>query len=383
MNFPDAMSHLPSLSELCLTLAFAGCIFTLIEAFLVLRFSDGRDADGPQPPVTLLKPLHGGEPDLPARLERFCRQDYGGPVQLVLGADDAVAPAVAAARAIKTEFPDRVIDIVVDARRHGSNRKVSNLVNMLGCAQHDTIVLSDSDIVVEPDYLRRLSALLATPGAGAVTCLYYGVGESFWERLSALSINVHFLPQAIAAARLGYDQHCCGATIALRRSTLDRIGGFRAFADMLADDYGIGTAVRALGYDLVTAPFLVGHRCFEAGLRELFLHQLRAARTIRSIEPFGYAGTIITHPFALALIGMLSGGTAAALIAAAAFTSRLTLCRCVEWQFGLPRQSLWLVPVHDLIAFAVYVMSFFGKKVHWQGTDYRVGASGALIEHKT
>jgi ceramide glucosyltransferase len=283
---------------------------------------------------------------------------------------------------MKAQFPTDEIEIVVDARSHGANRKISNLINMLPRARHDTIVLSDSDIVVDADYLRGIAPLLAPARVGAATCLYYGIGDGPWSRLSALAINTHFLPQAITAASLGFSQHCCGATIALRRSMLDRIGGFAAFSGVLADDYAIGAAIRTLGYEVATAHFLVGHRCFEASLRDLVLHQIRIARTIRSIAPLGYAGTIVTHPWPLALLGVLSGGSTAVLVAAIAVISRLTLCRCVEWRFGLSQQNYWLVPLHDVVAFAVYVASFFGTAVHWQGSDYRVTADGALREYK-
>ncbi len=134
---------------------------------------------------------------------------------------------------------------------------------------------------------------------------------------------------------------------------------------------------------MVTAPFVVGHRCFEGSLRQLLLHELRVARTIKSIDPIGYAGTIITHPWPLALIGMLSGSTAAVLLALAVLASRVTLCRCVERRFGLPRQDYWLIPIHDIIAFSVYVVSFFGATVHWRGSDYRVTADGTLLEDET
>ncbi|HEY2529437.1 MAG TPA: bacteriohopanetetrol glucosamine biosynthesis glycosyltransferase HpnI [Xanthobacteraceae bacterium] len=383
MHASDITSLLVALCDICLVGAFVGCLFTLLEAWFVLRFP-GEQVPSvcPQSPVTVLKPLHGTEPDLAARLARFCEQDYAAPVQLVFGARDETAPAVAVARKLAADFPDKAIDVVVDVRRHGGNRKVCNLINMLPAARHDTVVLSDSDILVEPDYLRDVTALLAPSRVGAVTCLYYGIGNGLWGRLSALATNAHFLPQAIAASGLGLEQPCCGATIALQRSMLDRIGSFGAFADMLADDYAIGAAIRSLGYDVVTAPFLVGHRCFEDSLYRLILHQLRAARTIRSIEPVGYAGSIITHPFALALVGLLSGSSTAALLVAAAFTSRLALCRCVERRFRLPRQSYWLIPLHDVVAFAVYVASFFGANVNWQGADYRVTADGKLVERK-
>jgi ceramide glucosyltransferase len=374
-----------ALCQICLAGALVGCLFTLAECVFVIRFSGepiGRSA--PQPPVTMLKPLHGAEPGLSARLAQFCEQDYNGPVQLIFGAQNDGAPDAAIAREIKAAFPDEAIEIAVDARSHGRNRKVANLINMLSHARCDTVVVSDSDIVVGPDYLRGVTALLAPPNVGVVTCLYHGIGDDgLWPRLSALAINTHFLPQAITAASLGLADHCCGATIALRRSLLDRIGGFGAYADILADDYAIGLAVRSAGYDIVTAPFLVGHRCFEASLRQHVLHQLRVARTIRSIEPIGYAGTIITHSWPLALMGLPSGGGIAILVAAAAVASRVMLCQCVERRFGLPRQNYWLVPLQDVIAFGVYVASFFGATVHWRGSDYRVAEDGTLIERNT
>jgi ceramide glucosyltransferase len=382
MSGPDLTSSLVALGDLCLAGAVVGCIFTLLACAFVLGFGgEGIRRSSAQQGVTVLKPLHGAEPELAARLARYCAQDYAGPLQIVFGARDDDGHAVAVARAIKAEFPDLAIELAVSGRDHGGNRKVSNLINMHPYIRHDTLVVSDSDIVVGPGYLRGLTALLEPPHVGAVTCLYHGIAsEGVWSRLSSLAINTQFLPQAITATGLGIARHCCGATIALRRSVLDRIGGFAAFADALADDYALGTSVRSLGYEVVTAPFLVGHCCYEANLRQLVRHQLRVARTIRNIEPLGYVGSIITHPWPLALIGVVSGSSTATLVAAAALVSRLALCRCVERRFGLPRQSYWLIPLQDVIAFAVYVASFFGASVHWQGSDYRVTADGALIE---
>jgi ceramide glucosyltransferase len=166
----------------------------------------------------------------------------------------------------------------------------------------------------------------------------------------------------------------------LRRSTLDRIGGFGALADVLADDHAIGVAIRSEGYDVVTAPFVVGHHCFEGSLRQLIRHQIRVARTIKSIDPIAYAGTIITHAWPLALLALILGSPAAILVAVAVLLSRVILCRCVEWRFDLPRQNYWLIPLQDAIGFGIYVTSFFGATVHWRGADYRVTADGTLLE---
>jgi len=379
---PDALSFVRALSDIFLVIAIIGCLFMLGALACVLRFpAEQVDNSAATPPVTVLKPLHDAEPGLPARLAAFCRQDYDAPIQVLCGAIDHASPAVAVVRTLEGRLAGENIELVVEPRIHGVNRKVSSLINMMPRARHDLLVLSDSDIVVGPGYLRMLTALLAAPRVGAVTCLYHGIGgEGLWTRLSALAINLQFLPQAITAVSLGLAKPCCGATIAMRRSTLDRIGGFGAFADVLADDHGIGLAVRSAGYEVVTAPFLVGHRCFEGSLRQLVRHQIRVARTIKNIYPLAYAGTIVTHPWPLALLALLSGNEAAVLVAAAVLLSRIMLCRSVERRFGLPRQDYWLIPAHDLIAFFVYVTSFFGATVHWRGADYRLTANGTLIE---
>ena len=386
MNFaehiPHAASVAVSLSDLFLAVAIVGCLFTVLACFCVVSFPHPKlDSVDAPPAVTVLKPLHGSEPGIGRLIAAFCRQNYSAPVQILCGTSRSDAPAISDLRALAADFPERAIEIAVEPRNRGINRKVSNLINMIPRARHDTLVLSDSDIAVGPDYLRALTSLLASPRVGAVTCLYHGIGgEDSWTQLSALAINAQFLPHAITAVSLGLAKPCCGATIALRRSMLDRIGGFAGLADVLADDHAIGVAVRSAGYDVVTAPFVVGHHCFEGSFRQLVLHQMRVARTIRSIYPIAYAGTVVTHPWPLALLALLWGDPAAITVAIAVLLARVTLCRCVEWRFGLPRQNYWLIPVHDLIAFAIYVTSFFGATVHWRGADYGVAPNGSLIE---
>jgi ceramide glucosyltransferase len=381
-NINDAVSFAGSLGDVCLVVAIIGCAFMLITSACVLRFPGvHRGGIFVEPPITVLKPLHEAEPGLTNRLAAFCRQNYSAPVQVLCGAQNGDSPAVAVIGALNVASPDTTLELVVDPRQHGVNRKVSNLINIMPRARHETLVLSDSDIVVGPDYLRTLAAMLSASGVGAVTCLYHGIGgEGLWTRLSALAINSQFLPQAIAAASLGLAQPCCGATIALRRPMLDRIGGFGALADTLADDHAIGVAVGAEGYEVVTAPFLVGHCCFETSLSQVLRQQIRVARTIKSIYPLAYACTVITHPWPLALIGLLLGSSAAILVVAAALLSRFMVSACIEWRFELPRQSYWLLPLQDIMAFAIFVASFFGATVHWRGADFRVLANGRLLE---
>jgi ceramide glucosyltransferase len=200
--------------------------------------------------------------------------------------------------------------------------------------------------------------------------------------MAALGINSHFLPNAVTAIQFGLAKPCFGSTIALRRDTLSRIGGFAAFADCLADDYAIGEAIRSAGYQIAIPETSVGHLCFHDSLRSLLARELRAARTIKTIDPIGFLGAFIAHPFPLALIGALSGSHDALLLAAIAIGCRLVLCLCVEQAFGLQRQPLWLIPLRDVLSFAIYISSYFGATVTWRDFNYRITSDGRLIAHR-
>ena len=216
----------------------------------------------------------------------------------------------------------------VNSTPHGANLKVTNLINMARHARHDCLVLSDSDIGVGPRYLAEVTAALIGSEVGAATCLYHGVAAAgFWSRLSALAINAHFLPNVLAGLRTGLAEPCFGSTIALTRSRLAEIGGFEAFADRLADDYAIGDAVRARGLQIATPDMLIAHSCSESSFFELWRHELRWARTIRSVDPWGYAGSVVTHPLAWSLLAMAAGSLGpGALAAALAFSAGLRFC---------------------------------------------------------
>jgi len=373
------------LGNLCVAAATLGCIYALIAGSLALRFGRAQDrGDDPaaeQPSVTILKPLCGQEPDLLARLLGFAHQCYTGPLQIVFGSQHRTDPAMDAVKRLQALRPDLAIDVAVEPRAFGTNRKVTNLVNMAPLGTNDIVVLSDSDIEVGPTYLADVIEELREPGVGAVTCLYHGIaGEGLWSRLSAMSINTYFLSNVVVARSLGLAQPCFGATIALRRETLEEIGGFEAFADCLADDYEMGIAVRKAGYEVAIPPFSVGHVCFERTAGELLRHQMRQSRTIRTIDPVGYAGASISHPFALALIGSVLGSPLGLLVAAIAVVCRTVQTIAVERAFALERQPYWLLPFRDLIAFTTFVSGFFGTTVSWRGSRYRVLSDGSVVQ---
>jgi ceramide glucosyltransferase len=369
--------------------AVIGCAYLAVAVVLTARFPRRSQPARPaaMPHVTVLKPLHGVEPGLFENLASFCTQDYAGAVQIIFGVQDPRDEAIAVVEELRATFPDRKLLLVVDTTMHGLNRKVSNLVNMWRHAEHDVIVLADADMRVDPDYLARVVTALEQPGVGAVTCLYHGLpGAGLWARLSSLGINAHFLPNVIMGLGLNMAQPCFGSTIALTRKALVEIGGFVRVADCLADDYALGAALRARGYGIAVSPLTIGHMCGDVSAIDLWQHELRWARTIRSLDPAGYAGSMITHAFAVALVAALAGVATAALGPATAlglctvsFACRLTLVRQVERAFNLPRQSSWLVALRDVLSFAVFVSSLFGQSAKWKGRRYRFVAGGTLV----
>ena len=362
--------------------ALLGACYALAAAAAVERFFvRPLKPTGDFPSVTLLKPLHGAEPLLAETLEGFCRQDYPAPVQIVFGVqgdDDAAIPIV---KELIARHPEIDIALAISPRRELANPKISNLIGMMPQAKHDLLVLSDSDIGVTPDYLRKVASALAEPGVGAVTCVYRGhAAGGLWSRLAVMGIDYQFLPSVIFGTALGLAKPCFGSTIALRRSVLNEIGGFVAFQDRLADDYEIGNAVRAKGYKVALPPFAVTHNCSEQDAAGLFRHELRWARTIRSVDGWGFAGSIITHALPLALIGasLLHFRRPALVAFLLVLVARLMLKLRIDHMLGRPGPSSLLIPLRDVLSFAVFLGSFFTRQVDWRGSRYRVHEDGQL-----
>jgi ceramide glucosyltransferase len=360
-----------------------GCAYALFAAALLRRFAQ----ESPNPhqsrdSITVLKPLCGAEPELETNLASFCNQEGTGRVQLIFGIQDAADPAAGVVHRLIERFPECDIELVVDPTIHGANRKISNLINMLPRARYDVIVLSDSDMKVQPDYLREVTATLCRPGVGLVTCLYRGLATTgLWSRLAAAEINHHFLPGVLVGLKLGLAHPCFGSTIGLRRGTLRQIGDFNAFSDQLADDYAMGEAVRALGLKVAIPPLLIGHACPEKSLAGLLRHELRWARTLRVLDPPGYAGSVVTHPlpFALAAAAMEGFGAIGLGMLALAIACRLLVPLQVKTKLG-GGASTWLSPLRDLLSFAVFLASFLPGPLSWRGHRYIARSDGTLTQ---
>lgn len=354
--------------------AAAGSAQAVAGALSVRRFAQTPDAaPSALPPVTVLKPLHGDEPLLEHALESTCVQDYPA-YQIVFAVQTPDDPARAVAERLRARHPTVDIRVVVNPAQHGPNRKIGNLINAMQVAAHDIIVIADSDIHVRPDYLRSLVEALHRPGVGLATTLYAGLPAdgSRVARLGATQITHTFLPGAALARRLGR-QDCLGATMALRRSTLARIGGLHALVDHLADDNVLGCLVRAQGLSVALASAVPLTTVPEATLRALFSHELRWARTIRALVPLSFVASAVQYPLAWSALALALGPHAwtAALFATAWLARDWSASRvdaALAAKIGpAPPAAAWLMPLRDVLSLAVMVASYGGRNVRWRG----------------
>jgi ceramide glucosyltransferase len=382
-------SYILSLTAwVCVATAVIGSVYTLIAAAAVRRFANSATRKATShPAITILKPLHGFEPELYENLRSFCQQDYAGPVEIIFGVQGASDPAADVVRGLIADLPDADLVLVIDSRPHGANRKIANLINMSEHISNDVLVIADSDTRVLPDYLSRIIGALEEPGVGLATCLYRGAPESTLPaRLAGMEIDYHFLPNVLAGLVLGLARPCFGSTIALHRQMLGRIGGFEAFSEHLADDHAMGEAVRRAGAKVAIPAMVVEHSCPRQKASELVNQELRWARTIRLINPTGFMGSLITHPFPLVLLAVLLGDFDyfAPLMVAAILLCRLALQREVDFAIGASPWARWhLAPLRDVISFLIFVSSFFVTTVSWRGYRYRVHLDGTLSPLRT
>ena len=338
-------------------------------------------------PVTVLKPLCGAEPGLDNCLRSLCEQDYPGGMQVVFGVQHPADPALAVLEGLKRDYPRLDLTVVVDPTRHGASAKVSNLINMMRAARHDWLVLADSDVRVPPGYLAAVTAPLADPQVGIVTCPYRGVPHpGLWSLLGALFINDWFIPSVRVAALFGSRAFAFGATIALRRDALDAIGGFPAISDQLADDYRLGELTRRCGLRTVLSDVVVDTSVDERTLRQLVQHGLRWLRTIRVVRPGGYTFSAVTFSVPVAALGcVLARGTPVTLsllTATVLLRTMLHLTARAPGPTGIaPARSwsqLWAIPLADALGFTLWCGAFVTREVQWRQGRYRVARDGSV-----
>ena len=368
--------------------AVAAAVQTVASSRAVSRFLGDASRErriGVMPPVTVLKPLHGDEPMLEEALSSVCEQDYPT-FQIVFGVQRRDDPAIGVVDRLRGRFPWVDMTLVIDPTPQGPNRKVSNLINMLPAARHATLVISDADIHAGADMLRSVVRPLMDGSAGLVTTLYTGLpaSRSPWRLLGAAQINQAFLPGALMGRSLGRED-CLGAVMALRRSTLDAIGGFRTLLPHLADDAVLGRKVRDLGFAVRLAGSVPATSVTETSFAELFSHELRWGRTVRSQAPLGYPMSALQAPIGWALIALLAHPalpTAALLLLC--WAVRAAVGRRLERSLlGHALTPFWIAPLRDALTLAVIVASYAGNHVAWRGqrlhtdADINLRADGA------
>jgi ceramide glucosyltransferase len=370
---------------LSLLVAAGFALVALVAALAWRRFASHplRPA-ADQPPVTILKPLCGDEPGLYEHLRSFCRQHYGT-YQIVFGTLDAEDPALAIVARLAAEFPKLPIDVVANPQRHGHNNKSSNLINMMVKARHPLLLIADSDITVGPDYLGAVTAPLRDETVGLVTCLSYDFPtRGLWSRLGAMYVNEWYFPSVMVAWLFGHQDYASGQTLCLRRSTLEAIGGLRALADHLADDYQLGQLVRRLGLRIVLSPYEIQAQHHEPHLGALCRHELRWMRTLHTVSPWSFRMIFLTFTMPLAALGLvLMAGTPWHVLAWSAFWVVLAARVALHLVQRLGRSrplfaDLALVPLRDLLLCWNWGESFFCRRVTWRGASFHVDASGVM-----
>jgi ceramide glucosyltransferase len=363
--------------------------YSIISLFSALKFFNKPSQHHQRtisPGVSILKPVKGMDEDSYDNFASFCCQQYSGNVQLIFAVASADDPVIPVIEQLISDFSNHDISLVINPAIHGPNYKVSNLVNALPEARHDIIVVSDSDISVEEDYLLSVTAHFADQLVGLVTSLYrtsevHGIATA----LEAIGFTSEMIPNVIVAQKLEGLTFALGASMAVRREALAAIGGFEALAGYLADDYQLGNKIHRAGWKIALDNAFVESVIKRESLMSVLSRQLRWSRTMRVSRPGGYLASGITLPFPAALLATLLakplwiGLTALTLLYAVRLTVNTIYSRYFVKDELLPRW-LWLLPLRDMLSFFAWAFSFMGNRVEWRGSRFILKSGGKIEE---
>ncbi len=365
----------------CLSAIVYYCL-ALYAAIAFLTESTDTDLDF-HPPVSILKPLCGLDRNTYENLASFCRQDYPT-YQIIFGIQDPTDPVIAVVKQLIHDFPACDLCLVVSDRAIGLNRKISNLANAVTEAKHDLLLIADSDIQVGSDYLMQVVQPLRDPTVGVVTCTYRSVAQGRIAALEALGVTTELIPTVFVSRLLMGMTFGIGATIVLQKSVLAAIGGFSAVANYLHDDFHLGRIPTHLGYRVVLSRYVVDHMLAATQLTDFLQHQTRWNRGIRFSQPWGYAGQILTF-------GTVAGGCFlltmhGSILSWMVLSLTLAFRLLMAWGVSVKvlrdptaQKLLWLVPLSDLVRFALWCYGFTGDRIEWRGHTLTLTASGKLL----
>jgi ceramide glucosyltransferase len=335
-----------------------------------------RDRSGFRPPVSVLKPLRGLDPNSYEAFASQARQQY--PLfEILFGVREEGDGAAEEVRRLQGEFPAASIRLIVSSV-DAPNAKVGVLMELARHARHPVWVINDSDIKVTPSYLEEVVAPLSEPSIGVVTCPYRASAHTAAAGWEALGIATDFMPSTLVAQLVGVREFGFGSTLAFRAEDLEQMGGFAALANYIADDYQLAKGITGLGKRALLSTYTVETALGEASWGGVWRHQLRWARTIRATKGAGHAGLPITQAGVWMLAAMALGAwaPAAALfgarVASAFVTGCLVLRSRVAWRYW------WLAPCWDLYAFCVWAASYAGREVKWRDRVLRIDGEGRI-----
>ncbi len=339
------------------------------------------------PPVTLLKPLCGSEPNLRANIASFFDQEYPT-FEIIFGARHAGDPALAVVEEVRKDFPSVPVRIVIAGEPAEANAKICSTQKMYAVARYDYLVISDSDVHVAPNYIREVVADLLDPEVGMTTCVYRGATDGgFWSRLEALGMSVEMTAGVLVSELLEGLQFALGPTMAIRRDVLEAIGGFEPLAVYCADDYVLGQRVAQSGKRVVLSKHVIDHVVINRTARASLLHQIRWMKSTRFSRPVGHAASVLSFAMPFGLLGLVAAiamgrpGLGVALLAGAVL-NRVLLSLIAGWAVVRDPQAArwcWLYPFRDLLGFGFWLCSFFGNTIVWRGQRYRLEVEGLMV----
>jgi ceramide glucosyltransferase len=368
--------------------------FLVLVVIAATRFRRDRQRAGfggsEFPPVTLLKPVCGMEPGLEEHLTSFFEQQYPS-YEIIFGARYLGDPALDVARRVSARYPSVPVTIVATGEPLAANAKICSLVRMYECASHDYLILSDSDVCVDPNYIAEVVQPLLNPRNGLVTCLYRGKATGgIWSKLEALGMSVEMTAGATVANLLEGMKFALGPTMAIRRDALDAIGGFEPLADFCSDDYILGREVADSGRQVVMSHHLIDHVVINRSFGCSMQHQIRWMKSTRCSRSAGHAGTGLTFAMPFGILALVAAGALhhwmlGLGLFAAAYLNRVVLSLAAGWGVVGDRQSVrlaWLYPLRDLMGFVFWCASYGGRRIIWRGEWYRLANCGRMVpEH--
>jgi ceramide glucosyltransferase len=379
---------LPSMRTVFLGIAAIPFIYYGLAIFSCLRFfrttRRGQDAEESfLPPISNLKPVRGLDPGAYENFASFCRQDYPN-YEILFCVGDESDPAMPVLDRLKHDFPDTEIRIVVGSGREATNDKVAKLARLVEEAAYEHLVISDSDVRVDPTYLRRLIAPLASAKVGAATCFYVPTDETTWvQRLQDIGMLSDFYPGILVAWQLEGVKFALGPSISTTRSYLQEFGGYASIENKPADDLLIGRLIAEQGREVVLLPYAISTVPDYQSLRELFLKRLRWITVMRHMRPWGHLGLVFTLGLPWALLAVVLQPTSAV---ASGYLGGYVLARSVltllVGRAGLKQSGVWAkllyIPLWDAMATGIWLASFARRTIRWRGHDYAI-VNGELI----